>query len=321
MMMLFTLAVFATQCLATSERPAGSPASSPSAGSNRLLRGFDRFSVSDSSDQRLSPSSEQRFAMEQLYVTLEADWLPQVQLRGRSTLAKISRIPLESMVIWCLNEGLTSNAQRNEFVQCLTSKIVPKVINDLGCRRIHNDLKEICTPEELLELSKSIPAAQRFLQEEISEFQGQHNQRIVEAIHFEDIMAGQRIPFDDVIANIRAEMPVHVLPPGLSDAELERIPVVSLEESGVKSADQPNARCGICYDDFDHNSQIKHIGLCGCVCKTERYHDACISTWLKREAKCPTCKEDITVQVDPLDGYRQDEVHFNRGNPYRNEEF
>jgi hypothetical protein len=66
---------------------------------------------------------------------------------------------------------------------------------------------------------------------------------------------------------------------------------VALEEPPLfLELDEENANCSICISDYCENEQLRQLG-CG-----HHFHVQCIDEWLRINAKCPLCIQDIRSQ-------------------------
>jgi hypothetical protein len=56
----------------------------------------------------------------------------------------------------------------------------------------------------------------------------------------------------------------------------------------------PDAVCSICLSEYEMNDRLKTL-----PCSHE-FHKACIDPWLRINRTCPTCRHDITQQIDQV---------------------
>eukprot|EP00475_Leptophrys_vorax_P024540 TRINITY_DN3389_c0_g1_i1.p1 TRINITY_DN3389_c0_g1~~TRINITY_DN3389_c0_g1_i1.p1 ORF type:complete len:245 (-),score=40.86 TRINITY_DN3389_c0_g1_i1:1114-1848(-) len=76
---------------------------------------------------------------------------------------------------------------------------------------------------------------------------------------------------------------------GLSDAEIERIPVseISRTEAGLKNS------CAICLEHFEEGQLVKLLNPC-----QHKFHVDHIDEWLARKPTCPVCRADVQVPAE-----------------------
>ena len=57
----------------------------------------------------------------------------------------------------------------------------------------------------------------------------------------------------------------------------------------------PVTECSICLEEFSEQDPISYITPLPCRDTTLHiFHTSCIKSWLRKENKCPLCKEEVT---------------------------
>lgn len=77
---------------------------------------------------------------------------------------------------------------------------------------------------------------------------------------------------------------------GISEDQINQIPTLKFKTQNGEAAavaDSAMQQCQICLVDFENGDCLRHI-----PCKHD-FHKDCIDTWLKRNATCPICRQDI----------------------------
>lgn len=77
---------------------------------------------------------------------------------------------------------------------------------------------------------------------------------------------------------------------GISQEKIDKIPLIKFELASLKDKNTSNQTCPVCHEDFTNGEKLKRL-FCN-----HTYHINCISMWLKKEKKCPFCKEEIVIK-------------------------
>lgn len=77
---------------------------------------------------------------------------------------------------------------------------------------------------------------------------------------------------------------------GISQEKIDKIPQIKYKRISYRNKVINNETCPVCHEDFVEGERLKKLH-CNHI-----YHNDCISVWLKKEKKCPFCKEEIIVE-------------------------
>lgn len=96
---------------------------------------------------------------------------------------------------------------------------------------------------------------------------------------------------------------------GLSDAQLDRIPIKAWSSSASEFASVPGrtesgtTACPVCMEDFREGESVRILPGC-----SHTGHVACFDTWLMRSTTCPVCRAELRTadEISQEDEYRRD---------------
>ncbi len=71
---------------------------------------------------------------------------------------------------------------------------------------------------------------------------------------------------------------------GFSNDQIEKIQVVEYSKS------QKENICSICFSEYKLKEKIKKLPC------NHLFHINCVDTWMKKEKKCPFCKEEVKLK-------------------------
>jgi len=80
---------------------------------------------------------------------------------------------------------------------------------------------------------------------------------------------------------------------GLADYIIESIPIVKYGDQRILSAGNSEGCdcCSICLCEYEEGEDVRFL-----PCK-HIFHPACVDTWLKRNASCPSCRQSIRTMM------------------------
>lgn len=79
----------------------------------------------------------------------------------------------------------------------------------------------------------------------------------------------------------------------MTDKEIQAIPKVIFRASNASMDEDEREHCTICREVFE-----EPLHLLVLVC-SHRFHEECITPWLKTTATCPVCRRDLRGEETP----------------------
>lgn len=95
---------------------------------------------------------------------------------------------------------------------------------------------------------------------------------------------------------IRILARIHDTPKGATDAIIEAIPTVTLAEDSELLTREGDNTCPICLSEMVVGEKVRILQC------NHFFHNACVDEWLKVNASCPTCRENILNSRDEESG-------------------
>ncbi|XGW24348.1 hypothetical protein V3C99_006057 [Haemonchus contortus] len=94
---------------------------------------------------------------------------------------------------------------------------------------------------------------------------------------------------DRIVTQLLNQMDGTVRPVGLTEQQINRLPIIKVSEQHVKK----DTQCTTCFEDFKLGELVVEL-LCHHI-----FHTQCVVPWLQQRPSCPICRQEVVASSFP----------------------
>ncbi|KAK5966493.1 hypothetical protein GCK32_000277 [Trichostrongylus colubriformis] len=94
---------------------------------------------------------------------------------------------------------------------------------------------------------------------------------------------------DRIVTQLLNQMDGTVRPVGLSEQQINRLPIIKVSEQHVEK----DTQCTTCFEDFKLGELVVEL-LCHHI-----FHTQCVVPWLQQRPSCPICRQEVVASMFP----------------------